>query len=467
VKKDAAVVCTIALFALVLMTSNSSAEHRGGEVHPTHPLSHITPIDIPFNASQQAVTNVSRLQLSTGTDSTGLVLNDYRIRDPSNSFVYRLNPAEGEFEYLSAGVDLNGNNITQPNVIKSEGQNITLRDSTNQQDIIRAKEGGNVSIPSGDLELNGNVVENAERLDVNSSSNDFLSVQGNYTSPGPKIPHTLRFDDRDLRIWSGDAEATAIRFDNETSNTEIPNNLDVGSPTGTGGALDVGGALNTDGNINVNGNRIVDNSDGTVGVGGNLEMNGNSISGLPDSFDSSDAVDKEYVENNDDFEANTDNQDLSIGNDPSGGGQTTINIDNGASATFTDDFEANTNTQNPINGDLVAGNGLSGGNDNVLPGGNQDVTVSLNADDLDGQGNINDFSAASDLNQNGDISSFDNANDLNSGGSLKSGVVADNEISDNTIDSSEIQNGANFDFNGEVDVGGGKIIVPTGTNAGL
>lgn len=58
---------------------------------------------------------------------------------------------------------------------------------------------------------------------------------------------------------------------------------------------------------------------------GNLDMKSNSIKN----------VDWSNSDN-----PNTDSQDLSVGSDPSGGGQTTIDITNGNSATFTDDYAA-------------------------------------------------------------------------------------------------------------------------------
>jgi len=153
----------------------------------------------------------------------------------------------------------------------------------------------------------------------------------------------------------------------------------------------------------------------------------------------------------------------------------------------------------PHNKDLVAGDGLLGGANDVLVGSDSDVTVSLNANDLDSNGNIIDFSAATDLNSNGDVvADHINLNNIESvsdgqigrdnsigylgnwggngnavlwdsynvqagnaitisGGTgdesnpqiaVTSGSIGDNEIADNTIDNSEVQNGADFTFNG-------------------
>jgi hypothetical protein len=76
---------------------------------------------------------------------------------------------------------------------------------------------------------------------------------------------------------------------------------------------------------------------------GNLSLdNAYYITDLRDPVDPQDAATKSFVESYSDSneEVISDDQDLSVSNDPSNGGQTTIDITNGSSATFTDDYAA-------------------------------------------------------------------------------------------------------------------------------
>ncbi|WEL19806.1 hypothetical protein [Candidatus Nanohalococcus occultus] len=87
------------------------------------------------------------------------------------------------------------------------------------------------------------------------------------------------------------------------------------------------------------------------------------------------------------------------------------------------------------------------------PGGNDDSnvgeTIHNGTLNMDGNPITNaDWSDAGDLDASGSINDFSAANDLDSSGSLTSGSVSDNEIADNTVDNSEIQNGGSFTFNG-------------------
>jgi hypothetical protein len=115
----------------------------------------------------------------------------------------------------------------------------------------------------------------------------------------------------------------------------------------------------------------------------------------------------------DNFEANTDSQDLGVGSDPSNGGDTTITIDNGNSATFTDEYAADDQT-------LTTTDDVTGTNDRISIDNGNSVTI----DD--------DFEANTD-NQN--LQGFTRSGntvtlDLESGGSSS---FTDNYDADTTI----------------------------------
>ncbi|MFB6145704.1 MAG: hypothetical protein ABEJ99_04340, partial [Candidatus Nanohaloarchaea archaeon] len=100
---------------------------------------------------------------------------------------------------------------------------------------------------SNSLNMFGNEISNVGRVVIEHSTNDFLKLRG-----AGKAPHTLRFDDRDLRIWSGDGVGTVMRFYNETGKVEIPN-----------------------GDLDMSGNNITDSTRGNVSVGDSLFVYGN------------------------------------------------------------------------------------------------------------------------------------------------------------------------------------------------
>ncbi|PSG98917.1 MAG: hypothetical protein BRC29_02190 [Nanohaloarchaea archaeon SW_7_43_1] len=182
--------------------------------------------------------------------------------------------------------------------------------------------GGNVDIPDGELDVGspsntGSVLdvggdlrtEGAMRID-NPGANDFLTVSGSNIDP-----HTLRFDDRSFRIYSGDNAEAGLRIDNETANIDTSgNNLtdtqkgnvtigqdlkvygDIWAP-GTGGSGGSGGSGETEnlsetltaGNV---ANRTIEfGEDTNVEIGRNTATNEESLAiGKGAQADGTDAV---------------------------------------------------------------------------------------------------------------------------------------------------------------------------------
>lgn len=71
---------------------------------------------------------------------------------------------------LRGDLNLSGNDLVRPNQIKTGGQPIVFRDTTKNRDIARFKEGGNIEVPSGNLDMTGGKIKA-----VNSISSEKVS----------------------------------------------------------------------------------------------------------------------------------------------------------------------------------------------------------------------------------------------------------------------------------------------------
>ncbi len=101
------------LVSVALLLSFAVGIKQPGQYHN---LSEIHPVDTDFNMSDRSIHNISQLRLNDGTVSgTGLVLDDYGIRDAGNNYGFVLDPANELWRVTGSNLDLGGNNITDVN----------------------------------------------------------------------------------------------------------------------------------------------------------------------------------------------------------------------------------------------------------------------------------------------------------------------------------------------------------------
>lgn len=220
----------------------------------------------------------------------------------------------GAVEIPNGNIQMGGNSVTNignsggaisqssgRTVLSTQGSGWAVYDSTNNQDITRFKEGGNVDIPNGDLDTLGN--------DINAGGGALRDVSGISASEGYS-DHTISTPNLQNGQWQVMDEYNGqdiVRFKNGGT-VEIPNGnlnvngqLSVGSTQcntgqyidGDGTCTDVitetsdeyvneGGDTMT-GQLDMNGNPIVNIGSGNVDIdgsgAGNIQLNGNEIRG--------------------------------------------------------------------------------------------------------------------------------------------------------------------------------------------
>ncbi|MFB6159416.1 MAG: hypothetical protein ABEJ95_07235 [Candidatus Nanohalobium sp.] len=132
---------TLLTTALILLTATTTAELNFKTQNPINFHSNI-------NMQNNQIQN-----LSTPVNSNDAV----RLQDLGN-YVNRSG------DTMNGYLNMNGNNITAVDNLKTGGQNITVRDTKNNQDIMRLKQGGNIEIPNGNLDMGGNLVSNTGKV---------------------------------------------------------------------------------------------------------------------------------------------------------------------------------------------------------------------------------------------------------------------------------------------------------------
>jgi hypothetical protein len=306
---------------------------------PSHPLSQINPIDIPLNMSDKNIINVSGLSFNPGGNNKdeldlnnnqvrnvsslsfkdvqdGFYIDGYDISSQGGGNFLRLKP--GEDQLLIGGndgteVNLSGNNLTAPNNIRTGGEPVTIRDSTNGEDILRAQEGGSVEIPNSTLRMfNNNITGDEGKIGLGSDpegvllradtgsvflrrgSTDALRAVENNRVEIPRGNLDM-LGNNITNVDTIDGEVTIDSSVNITGELNLSSDLDledntisdVGSVGGNGDAIQFQDAVNVGENPVTNVNSLRDNSgtdtirfDGSSNIqvpNGDIQLNGNNI----------------------------------------------------------------------------------------------------------------------------------------------------------------------------------------------
>jgi hypothetical protein len=243
---------------------------------PSHPLSQINPIDVPLNMSNEAVLNVSVLSLSNPSGD-GFNIDNYAITDTTGTNRLELDPSEDQFQIQGSELNLSGNNLTSPENIKTGGQNITLRDSTNSQDILRGKEGGEVQIPNGNLRV-GPADNPKVILDANPGQLPGLRFQ---ESGDNRVELQYESSNNELEIEAKPSRADLLRA-KRTGEIVVPNgNLDVSGNSITNiDTLEFEEGTSIDGDLTINGSTDITgglNVSSEINLSGDLDLRDNSL----------------------------------------------------------------------------------------------------------------------------------------------------------------------------------------------
>jgi hypothetical protein len=271
-----------------LCTAGGSAQFK----EPSHPLSQINPIDVPLNMSNEAILNISSLELNPGSNDgdylnvsnnpirnvsslsltdteNGFYIDNYRISDENGNHILLLDTEEDEFRIANASLDLAGNNLTEPNNINTGGESVTIRDSSNNIDILRANEmgqGGTVEIPNGNLDVFENRITGSEgRIGLSSSPDGvflradtggvFLQRGGNDVLRAVGGGN-IQIPDGNLNV-SGEniTNIDTLKFEEGTS---IDGDLTINGSTDITGGLNVSGEINLSGDLDLRDNNLED-----------------------------------------------------------------------------------------------------------------------------------------------------------------------------------------------------------------
>jgi hypothetical protein len=167
-------------------------------------------------------------------------------------------------------IELDGNNID------TSGNPITLRDSTNTQDILRAQEGGNLEIPNGNLFTQG-----AVQFDFgNGASYQILEEGGVLKLQTADGTDGIELDaGNDVSIPNGNLDVSG-------NNITSIDTLKFEEGTSIDGNVSIEGNIDTTGNINlsdnnlldannVQTNRLVDPEDEQINIDDNINLQNN------------------------------------------------------------------------------------------------------------------------------------------------------------------------------------------------
>jgi hypothetical protein len=145
---------------------------------PRHPLSQITPVDTDLDMEDYAINNLSELRLNDGSGNTGLVLDDYTIRDEGGAQELTLDYQNDEWDIQNSNLNLNGNNIIGVSDLNFDSSGGSLSLSNSDINDVNSIDGGGDAVRFDDsINLTGNPLQNADW-----SGADDLDSSGNVVS---------------------------------------------------------------------------------------------------------------------------------------------------------------------------------------------------------------------------------------------------------------------------------------------
>ncbi|WP_414836490.1 hypothetical protein [Candidatus Nanohalococcus occultus] len=322
---------TVLLIGLLVFTSIAAAPG----MEPSHPLSHIHPIDEDFNMSNMRIFNVSRLSVNGGLKIDGNQIldsganpilnyndNDQRLELENTDFgtgtnnitsgnnvsfnnslrvhggkvwipegsgygyFYRKNLSEVLEDGNNATVydiQMNGNDLKQLDEIRTDGtgsDDVAVRDTANGQDIFRFNEGGNVEVPNGVLDMSDNSIDYVNELAFRPKTAGASSdAKINYDTGGNNL--------NIVTSGGGGLNNDVSILDNQNGNQRIAEFEEGGRVIIPNGNLDMSGnnitninwlkfeeGTSIDGDLTVNGTT---NFTGSASMSEDLDMNDNDI----------------------------------------------------------------------------------------------------------------------------------------------------------------------------------------------
>lgn len=202
---------------------------------------------------------------------------------------------------LEGRLNFQNNNITNPAQIQTGGtgnDQITIRDTNNSQDIARFKEGGNIEIPNGNLDISRNLtIDNLDKLKLGKTAQTWLD-SGNSGMDGVFMQYTQGTDWSRIGIKDSSSDETFAVYDAEDSAEKF-------GSTGWQKQFEVkdsGKVLVHEGNLDLNGNNIEQVGKIDFNSGLSIEGDLNTSGGKIDTEGGNIALNGGYLSNNGDNE---------------------------------------------------------------------------------------------------------------------------------------------------------------------
>lgn len=313
----------LALILLVFSLASAASQE------PRHPLSHIHPTDTDFNMSGYQVFNASSFELQDG-----LNFSSYTVYDQGNLKLLEYDSSNSEWDILNTDLNLNGNTVKNPGLLSMQGNidmngfNITEIDTLHFETGMKINgsintSGGNVDLDNGSIndvysiDGGGDAIRFDDVIDMNSNT---VRELNNLKFGGGRAYIVQDTDGENIVIQADDTTGTRTDYlvvDPNNTKVKLPNPaLDMAGNNIINPGLTDGADLDNPGNgldiknsryiviQNAIGNNELNNSQRFTVEGLNLtdtiNMTGNRITNIPAPQDGGDAVNKSYVDRNDD-----------------------------------------------------------------------------------------------------------------------------------------------------------------------